>query len=417
MKNLWIAVNAILVLACVTFGVYQKFQSEWTKPDDKHVITKDQVADALASRAAFQEFPAEMDFTIDEVKTPAIVQYSWDPHLQEEMEGLMKLYRPDYAAFVAIEPSTGRVLSLVSYQHRDRPTQGHLALRASFPSASVFKVVTAAAAIAEKRFTADTVISFQGRNHTLYKSHVFHNTINRWTRHMTLREAFAHSVNTVFAKIGVASLGAEELKNYADRFGFNRKIGSDLPIEEGRAGIAEDDWALAEAASGYTTDNTMSPMQGALIASSVINGGVMMEPYFVESIHRPSGGVLYYARPTVAVQTMDSKIAGELRELMKATVTEGTSRKSFRGFGKSRFSEVEVGGKTGSLTGWNPRGKYDWFVGYGTFEGRSIALCALTISEKQWKVKSSYLARRAIESYFLEDVPARTLASQRRKSR
>ena len=59
------------------------------------------------------------------------------------------------------------------------------------------------------------------------------------------------------------------------RSGFNRKIDSDMPIQEGRADFTADPWSLAEAASGYTRDNTMSPMQGALIGAAIANDGKM----------------------------------------------------------------------------------------------------------------------------------------------
>jgi hypothetical protein len=75
---------------------------------------------------------------------------------------------------------------------------------------------------------------------------------------------------------------------------------------------------------------------------------------------------------------------------------------------------VEVGGKTGSLTGLEPRGKYDWFVGYAQHGGQKIAISALTIHGKLWRVKSSYLARRAIEQYFKGVAQGRNVASRKR---
>jgi cell division protein FtsI/penicillin-binding protein 2 len=336
----------------------------------------------------------------------ALVQYSFDPGLQSSMEELFNHYSPDYGALVALDPVTGRILALISYEadQRANAPQGleeHLALRATFPSASVFKVVTASAAIAEKKFTADTRIAFNGSNHTLYKSHVLKDSWNRWTRTISLREAFAHSVNTVFAKIGAFNVGARGLRDYAGRFGFNRQIASDLPVQPGRALIPEDAdaWTLAEAASGFTRDNTMSPLQGALIAATLVNQGKMVNPYAVESVHLQDGEPIYAAVPEAPREVISPQVASQMLELMRQTVISGTSRTSFRGFSKGRSAQIDVGGKTGSLTGDNPAGKYDWFVGYGSLRGRSIALAALTINRKQWNVKSSYVARRAIETY------------------
>lgn len=375
-------------------------------------LTKDKVAAALEHKTSFYEFPSEMELSLkDHDKVKVRIHYSFDPKLQKSMEALFKSYTPDYGAFVAMDAETGKVLSMVSYSKSDRET-GNLALRASFPSASVFKVVTAAAAIEGHKISANTVIPFNGRNHTLYKHQIFGNHITRWTHFITLKDAFAKSINTVFGRLGAFTVGHTGLRLYADRFGFNRKIAADLPIQPGKAPIPEDQWGLAEAASGYTVENTMSPLQGALIAASVANNGVMMEPFAVESIHALDGHSLYSASPQVASVTMDPATAQEIRALMRETVTHGTSRGSFKGFFKHQFSLVDVGGKTGSLTGYDPKGKYDWFVGYARYNEHRIALAALTIHEKHWKVKSSYLARKAIENYFKDIFEQRNLANR-----
>jgi penicillin-binding protein A len=299
---------------------------------------------------------------------------------------------------------------MVSYAYDKDDLEENLALKATFPSASVFKVVTAAAAIEKKQFSASTVIPFDGRNHTLYRNNVLKTKYTRWTRYITLREAFARSVNTVFAKIGAFSVGADVLSDYAGRFGFNRKISADVPFDMGSAPITDEPWALAESASGFTRDNTMSPLHGALIAATVVNEGRMMEPYIVESVHTTEGTPIYAADPSLAAVSVDPRTAMEVRSLMRETITHGTSHGSFRGFFKrAGFRDLDVGGKTGSLTGFKPRGKYDWFVGFAESGNQRIAVAALTVHKKLWRVKSSYLARRAFERFF-KDHGARTLA-------
>ncbi|MCM2277634.1 MAG: penicillin-binding transpeptidase domain-containing protein [Oligoflexia bacterium] len=406
-------------IAAVSFTSFRLFEPDTapstagvTRPDTTNAITKEQVAEALADSAVFHEFPSEMDFQIDWDRTgsphePApgkgtvrgVIDYAFDPRLQHEIEGLFRLYRPDYGAFVAMDAATGQVLALVSFTSRGAEL-GHLALRSTFPSASVFKLVTAAAAIEGGKYTAETVIPFNGANHTLYRSNILRPRHTRWTRYTTLKDAFGKSINTVFGRIGAFSIEPEELRNYADRFGFNRRIAADLPMEPGRAPIDSDPWKRAEAASGYTRDNTMSPLQGALMAAAVVNDGAMMEPFIVRNIYTEDGTELYSAKPRLATQSVDPRTAAEIRALMRETVTRGTSRRSFQNFFRGRFSSLDVGGKTGSLTGADPRGKYDWFVGYADDGTRKIALASLTIHEKLWRVKSSYLARRAIETYF-----------------
>ncbi len=401
----------LLAATAMTAGSFTLFQ-HWLQPSpeqarktNNHGLTKEKLAEFLGNSAAFYRFPTEIELPAGVNKIKAVVQYSFDQGLQSEMEGLFDAYQPDYGAFVAVDATTGRVLSMISYQKDEKgPLKDeNLALRATFPSASVFKVVTAAAAIESQRYSAQTVIPFNGANHTLYRGNVLKGQVTRWTRHSTLKEAFAKSINTVFAKIGAFAVGPTDLRAYAGRFGFNRKIAADFPIQQGKANIPDDSWGVAEAASGYTRENTMSPLQGALIASSVANDGVMMEPYLIDSIFDRDGASLYQADTEVAGRTIDAKTAEEIRGLMRETVARGTSRHSFRGFFRKEYKDLDVGGKTGSLTGLDPKGKYDWFVGYANSPekgGRKIAFAALTIHDKFWRVKSSYLVRKAIEHVF-----------------
>jgi len=84
---------------------------------------------------------------------------------------------------------------------------------------------------------------------------------------------------------------------------------------------------------------------------------------------------------------------------MQATVKRGSARKPFRGFFKGPRSDVEVGGKTGTLTGQNPRGRNDWFVGYAKHGDRDIAFAALCVNIEKWTVKSGRVARLVIEAW------------------
>jgi cell division protein FtsI/penicillin-binding protein 2 len=126
------------------------------------------------------------------------------------------------------------------------------------------------------------------------------------------------------------------------------------------------------------------------------------------------GEVVYESQPMLSATVIDAQAASEMRELMRETVTSGTSRGSFRGFKRSAYGFVDVGGKTGSLSGNDPEGKYDWFVGYGTSGEHRLAVASLVISKEYWKVKSSLLARKAIEFYFKEKFGVRTIGTNRR---
>lgn len=362
-------------------------------------VEREQLAAALGPAVSVGAFPSELNYNF-EVTQRAVVSYTLHPTLQAKMSRLIRQYHPDFGAFVALDPKTGKVLTLVSYAHdpEDAKTFGNLAVRASFPAASVFKVVTAAAAIGNHQLSSESKISYNGRNHTLYRRNVFHTKTNKWTRNISLREAFARSVNTVFGKIGLFFVGPEHLREYASRFGFNRPLEFDVPVEISEAPIEDDPWSIVEVSSGFTRKSTLSPLQGAVLAATIANDGIRMKPYLVNALDSLAGEPLYRFLPSKDARIIDSKTSAELRRLMVETTKRGTSRGSFRSFFRNKKTrDVEVGGKTGSLTGLEPRGKYDWFVGYAKRDQEQIAFAALTINKEYWTVRSAYLARRFIE--------------------
>jgi hypothetical protein len=416
-------VGFFALAATTSAGLYLTRET-WMTPvatalDLKPEITKDDIASALAvvykSTGSANALPKDVVLDLKGRHYPVSVDYAIHPGLTDEMLKLFQQYKPDYGAFVAMDATTGRILTLISYSPDDQMMDQNLALRATFPSASVFKVVTASAAIAGRKMSAGSIVSFNGRAHTLYKRNIFSETQNRWTTHMTLKEAFAHSVNAVFGKLGVFIVGPTELKSYAEKFGFNRKLQTDIPVQEGRAEITEDPWEIAEAASGFTKHNTMSPLQGAMIASAIANDGRLMEPYVVSSLKNSAGETVFVGGPRLSNVVIDPQAAAEMKILMRETVSNGTGRGSFRGFKKGEYGEIDVGGKTGSLTGTDPAGRYDWFVGYGVQGEHRLAVASLIISKEYWKVKSTVLARRAIELFFRDKIGDHVISQRDRR--
>ncbi|MNL20842.1 Penicillin-binding protein 2B [compost metagenome] len=145
----------------------------------------------------------------------------------------------------------------------------------------------------------------------------------------------------------------------------------------------------------------MSPVQGAMIAASVANDGKVVVPYVVRSLENEKGEAVYQGSSLSNGTIMTKESAGKVRELMEQTVLAGTSRRSFRPITKDRkFREIEMGGKTGHLTGDNPRGRVDWFVGYALDEDRRIAVAAITVNKKFWTVKSAHLGQSMFRKYF-----------------
>lgn len=331
--------------------------------------------------------------------TDVTAEYTIRPELQAYLEDIYGRYGPDYAAFFAMNADTGAVVAYAdSFRHAEDNIHGHLALHALFPAASVFKMITAAAALDADIAEPQTVLPYNGKSTSLYKKQVLNHTDHKWTRRPTLSKAFGDSVNTVFARLGVYELGADALREYAERFAFNRyDVLTDLPIDLGRSEIEDDEWVLAEVASGWTSRNTLSPAHGAMLASAVGGNGRIPVPYTVERLTNRYGWPVYVGEPKYLDDAIAPATVAKMRILMRETVTSGSARRHFRGFAAE---DVEVGGKTGTLTGDRPAGLTEWFVGYAVRGDDRIAFASLTVSKEKWRVKPAYVARKFLEEYY-----------------
>ena len=377
-------------------------------------LTREDVAAALTQHARANRFPAKLEFRPDG-GTPIAghVGYTFDPKFHQDMANVYLKYQPDYACFVALDVDTGAILNLTSFIKADEQWE-NLVMRADYPAASVFKVITAAAGLDAGKMTPETVIPFNGKSTTLYKSQVLRHKNNQWTREPSLKESFAKSINPVFARIGVFDLGANHLMDYAQRFGFERNMKTDFHLPKSKVRLDFDEqWELAEAASGYTRDITLSPIHAAQIAAIVVNDGKMVRPFMVNSVLGEQGEILYRALQPAAInqQVISSASSQQLRSLMRETVRIGSAKKSFAGRNRYKvYKGMEIGGKTGSLTGTSPQGKHDWFVGYAEKDGKRIAYASLIINKEKWYVRSAYVARQFIYHYFSDLEQQQSLA-------
>jgi cell division protein FtsI/penicillin-binding protein 2 len=130
---------------------------------------------------------------------PYRVYTSLDLGLQQYLLKKMDRVNSRYIGIVTMQPDTGRLLTMAGFNKID-PDQDPC-LVADYPAASLFKIITAAAAIEEKGYTARTRLKFNGYKHTLYKRQLTDRT-NRYTNAISFKDSFAQSVNPVFGKIG-----------------------------------------------------------------------------------------------------------------------------------------------------------------------------------------------------------------------
>ena len=324
---------------------------------------------------------------------------SLDLALQDYILRLLQRSKTLQAAVVVLRPDDGRILAMVNY---DKEGNGqNLCIKADFPAASIFKIVSAAAALESAGYTPDQPVFFQGRRHTLYKQQL-KQTKNKYTNKTSFRKAFASSVNSVFGKLGIFDLGQDVMSEYANRFLFNRVIPFDFPVAMSTIQIPGDDYGLAEIASGFNRKTLISPLHAALLASVVANNGILMTPWLVERITSESGEILYHKKPTQLTAPISLKTAESMKVLMQDTVVYGTCRKSFRPLRRKKaFKGIDFGAKTGTINDRKDKFKYDWLASYilpqnGT---KAISIAVLAIHGEKLGLRSSVLGRYIIRYY------------------
>jgi cell division protein FtsI/penicillin-binding protein 2 len=400
-------VIAALIAACAVLGFASK-SPVLKRGLASAPLDKAKLAQALGRRFV-SDAPVPMQDTVKVDGKELAVQYSLDTRLQQVVEQSIRHGKVPYAAFVALDARTGQVLAMASHGMRGE----NMNLRATYPAASIFKIVTAAAALEGGKITHDSMIPVRGGFHTLYRRNVLAaggidpSTTTRFARLISFEDALAKSVNSVFGKVGLFGVGPDGLRKVASRFQFGSRIPFELPLDESHAMIPNDEFGVAESASGYTRLNTLNPVHGALIAAAVANDGIMMEPSIVTRAAGKDGQVEYAFEPHPLATVTDKATANELSVMMHRTVVNGTSRRAFRGAERSMaLNEVFIGGKTGTLSGWDPKGRYDWFVGFGEHGTSRVAVAALCVHGSRRGVKASQLARQALESYFRAELTA-----------
>ncbi len=358
---------------------------------------------ALLKRLNLDVASATQHYALDTGGTRLTVEVPLDTGLQKYILDLLRRSHTYQAAVVVLRPKTGQILAMADYKRHSEGEGENLCLKADFPAASLFKIVSAAAAIEARGFTPGKTVAFRGMKHTLYNSQLRQKE-GRYTRTTSFRKAFAGSINPVFGKIGIYDLGREFSAEYADKFLFNQEIPFDLPIGVSSIRIPSDDFGLAEIASGFNKRTRISPVHASLITAAVANHGVIIEPWLVRSIKDESGAVLYRARFSTLGRPIEEDTAKKLKILMKETVTHGTCRKAFLPLRrKKRFKEIELGAKTGTINDPDDQYKYDWVTAYALpkDESRGICVTILAIHGKKLGIRAADLARDIIRRHFV----------------
>lgn len=286
-------------------------------------------------------------------------------------------------AVVAIEPSTGKILAMVSkpdfdpntieenwdYLVNDESNSSLLnrATNGQYPPGSTYKIVTALDYLREKgtfngySYNCQGSITMDGHTISCYNGNV-HGQEDFYS-------AFANSCNCAFAQIGTELGGSSLLKTSEDLL-FNKK----LPLESyhkstftlnGNSGIA----LTMQTAIGQ--GNTLvSPMHMALITCAIANKGVVMEPYLVDRVENAQGDTVKTTEASAYKRIMTSNEAAMLAELMKGVVNNGTAS-ALAGQGYT------AAGKTGSAEYDENGSSHSWFIGYSNVDDPDLVVAVI----------------------------------------
>jgi len=323
-------------------------------------------------------------------------------------------------AVVALDPRTGAVTvmassppydpnalrSKASYEKfvqetKTSPPKKSLVNRATefgYAPGSTFKVLTATAAIDSGAFTSSSTVS--GRNDIPISGVALQNDENETFGPITLTEALARSVNTVWAQVA-ERLGKSTMARYMSRFGFDRKPQLDYPAAEmsasgehvGERVLSPTSPRVDVGRMGIGQDKLeVTPLQMAEVAAAVANHGTLMVPHLTGRIVDSEGRTVQTISPRVQSVVMKPSTAAAVTSMMEAVVNEGTGT-------TAQIPGVQVAGKTGTAqTQLGNAINNAWFIAFAPAAKPTVAI-AVTLKgvPGQGATFAAPVAREVIE--------------------
>ena len=276
------------------------------------------------------------------------------------------------------------------------------ATQSRYPPGSTFKVVTAAAALDSGKFKPDSIVD--GSSPRKISGVPLANSGGQDFGPITLTDALTNSVNTVWAQVG-EQVGRGTLVKYMERFGFNQDPPLDYPDDQMSAsGVRNAKGDLLGGDGGFDVGRVaigqggsegailVSPLQMAMVAGAVGNGGVLMQPRLTERVVAKDGRLKEDVKPAEQARVMSREAAGQLTEMMGNVVEEGTGT-------AAALSGIRAGGKTGTAEVDNATANQAWFIGFAPLDSPRMAV-AVTIERTQGQggTEAAPLAKRVLES-------------------
>lgn len=286
-------------------------------------------------------------------------------------------------SIVVMEPSTGKILSMVSYPNfnpneisrdwenlieatNDSPLLNR-ATQGVYPPGSIFKIITSAAAMEyldnfhDFTYNCTGHITIDDNTIRCYNS-VAHGVVN-------MNDAFKVSCNTYFVEVANI-IGAENLLNYAEMLYFNESIPFKLESSTSHLTLNEiDNIAELMQISIGQGRTLVTPLHMAMVVSAVANDGVMMQPYVVDYVTTNTPLIRNRTSPQILTQAFSLEQSRELNNMMVEVVEDGTGFAAF-------INGIQVGGKTG--TAENDHGdSHGWFVAFAPANNPEIAVAVV----------------------------------------
>lgn len=303
-----------------------------------------------------------------------------DVFLAEKIDNLLRRFRPEHAIILMVDPKSNEIIAWGERRDNHVQEKPDYFIKNTFPAASLAKTITIAAAMESNRYSLTSEIPMIGASHTLYRNQLrvkdgFKGPF------IQMQDAYAKSANPPLALIGM-NVGADRLKSAAKKLGYNMNFPAGLP---GRSVYAPPDtgYGLAEASCGFTEATTLTP----LLAAAQVRAILTKQPLEIPWANN-LGGYAPKSRIALDVGKFTDNTYYGLREAMVRSVTHGTARKniSTKHMARKNFNALTIGGKTGSLDGPDPHGRYEWFMGFAQSKedpSKAVVLVIMQVHDLQ----------------------------------
>jgi cell division protein FtsI/penicillin-binding protein 2 len=322
---------------------------------------------------------------------------SVDPDLQRTVQRLFITRGVTEGAVVLMDLRSNRLLVYASINEGVRRD---INVEAKAPAASVFKVITGTALVLED-VSIEHKECYRGGHSGFELADLIEDEVrDKWCA--TLAGAMGRSLNVIMGRLALRHLDPKSLGKTARAYGFGSPVDFDVPVEASTVTLSEDDeLQFARTAAGFW-NTTLSPMQGLMIAATVVQKGEVFRPVLVNSVTDDRGKTIYRApaMPQKLRQAFKGEVVEAVGKMMEETYANGTAHADFfDSKGRPFLPNIKLAGKTGSLTNRKQR-FFTWLVGYAGEKEPEVAYAVLVNNGPKWRTKAPLLTREVLRAHF-----------------